>query len=148
MVKTALILSLFLSAAPARPASAQAAVSTAAVTVEQIYKPVSLRDPLLPSSVYGDSTGKAKPAAVQTAVAPATFTVYGLVLTGIMEDSRGRQALLRDAATGSLYMLKGGRLLDSKKKAVPGVSGLIKGRQVILMTDDKKIHQLTLREKE
>jgi len=137
-----------LFAAAALPAAAQVAVSTPAATVEQFYKPVSLRDPLVVSTVYGDSKGKGKPAGAQPSVAATTFTVYGLTLTGIMEDSRGRQALLRDAATGALYTLKGGRLTDSKKKAVPGVSGLVKGRQVILMTEDKKIHQLTLREKE
>ncbi|MCX5791818.1 MAG: hypothetical protein NTY45_06305 [Elusimicrobia bacterium] len=137
-----------LLAAAAQPAAAQVAASTAAVTVDEIYQPVNLRDPLLPSSVYGDSKGKARPGGAQPAVVSATFTVYGLALTGIMEDSRGRQALLRDTATGGLYTLKGGRLLDSKKKAVPGVSGVVKGRQVVLMTEDKKIHQLTLREKE
>ncbi|MEI7528415.1 MAG: hypothetical protein WCK76_05670 [Elusimicrobiota bacterium] len=148
MVKTIFFFLTVLLAAAAQPAAAQVPVSTAAVTVDQVYKPVNLRDPLLPSSVYGDSKGKARPAGAQPAVVSATFTVYGLALTGIMEDSRGRQALLRDTATGGLYTLKGGRLLDSKKKAVPGVSGVVKGRQVVLMTEDKKIHQLTLREKE
>ncbi len=148
MAKTIFFLLTVLLAAAAQPAAAQVAVATAAVTVDEIYKPVNLRDPLLPSSVYGDSKGKARPSGAQPAVVSATFTVYGLALTGIMEDSRGRQALLRDTATGGLYTLKGGRLLDSKKKAVPGVSGVVKGRQVVLMTEDKKIHQLTLREKE
>ena len=163
MAKTTLFLFAVLAAAAALPAAAQVAVSTPVVTVEQIYKPVNLRDPLVSSSVYGDSKGKGKPsgapalaaqapgaqaAAAQPSVAVASFTVYGLTLTGIMEDSSGRQALLRDAATGGLYKLKGGRLIDPKRKTVPGVSGVVKGRQVILMTEDKKIHQLTLREKE
>jgi hypothetical protein len=140
----------FFLAAAALPASAQVAVSTPALTVEQVYKPLNLRDPLVPSTIYGDTMlGKSTPAAgVQPSVATTTFTVYGLALTGIMEDSRGRQALLRDTATGSLYTLKGGRLIDSKKKAVPGVSGVVKGSQVILMTEDKKVHQLNLRGKE
>ncbi len=133
---------------PALSATAQVVVSTPVVTVEQVYKPVSLRDPLIPSAVYGDSKGSGKPAAVQAQTAASTFTVYGLALTGIMEDSSGRQALLRDIATGSLYTLRGARLFDSKKKAVPGVSGVVKGSQVVLMTEDKKIHQLSLREKE
>lgn len=135
-------------AATAQPAAAQVAVSTPAATVAQIYKPLNLRDPLIPSAVYGDSKGSGRPPGVPALVAPAPFTVYGLALTGIMEDSTGRQALLRDTATGGLYMLKGGRLIDSKKKVVPGVSGVVKGRQVILMTDDKKVHQLSLHEKE
>jgi len=140
----------FLLAATASPAAAQVAVSTPALAVEQFYKPVNPRDPLLPSTVYSDSMGKGKPGAAgaPASVAAATFTVYGLALTGIMEDSRGRQALLRDTATGSLYTLRGGRLIDSRKKAVPGVSGVVRGKQVVLMTEDKKIHQLTLHEKE
>jgi len=139
---------IFVLAATALPAAAQVEVSTPTVTVEQVYAPLTQRDPLIPSTVYGDSKGGGKPAPAASAVSAATFTVYGLALTGIMEDSRGRQALLRDTATGSLYTLKGGRLTDSRKKVVPGVSGVVNSRQVILMTEDKKIHQLNLREKE
>ncbi|MCM2267170.1 MAG: hypothetical protein NDI60_05270 [Elusimicrobiales bacterium] len=132
-------------------ASAQVAVSTPAATVEELYRPVNTRDPLLPATVFGDQKGVGKLAngdAAAHAVVKGTFSVYGLVLTGVLEDSRGRQALLRDQATGLLYTLKAGRLLDSKKKSVPGVSGVVKGKQVILMTEDKKVHQLNLREKE
>lgn len=133
-------------------AFAQVAVSTPAATVEQMYRPVNPRDPLLPATVFGDQKGPGKSSAAAPSAAASlekgTFTVYGLVLTGILEDSKNRQALLRDQATGLLYTLKAGRLLDSKKKAVPGVSGVVKGKQVILMTEDKKVHQLNLREKE
>lgn len=132
----------------AAPAFAQVAVSTPAATVELLYHPVNQRDPLIPATVYLDEKGGLKGKLDGSVVAPATFTIYGLTLTGIMEDSRGRQALLREAATGAVYTLKSGRLADSKKKTVPGVSGVIKGKQVILMTDDKKVHQLNLREKE
>jgi len=139
-------------------ARAQVSVSTPALTVEQAYRPVSLRDPLIPATVYVDQKGPGTAASGSSAAGPAgspagspagagAFTVSGLTLTGILEDSSGRQALLRDAA-GGLYMLKAGRLIDSKKKVVPGVSGVIKGKQVILMTEDKKVHQLNLREKE
>lgn len=134
----------------AASAAAQVAVSTPAVTVDQAYAPVSARDPLLPSAVFGDQKGVAarpKGAAAAQAVEKGTFSVYGLTLTGIMEDSRGRQALLRDAA-GAVYTLKAGRLTDAKKKTVPGISGVVKGKQVVLMTEDKKVHQLNLREKE
>ena len=140
---------LFISCC-AGPAAAQVAVSTPAATVEQTYTPVSLRDPLLPSAVFGDQKGVAarpKGAAAAQAVEKGTFSVYGLTLTGIMEDSRGRQALLRDAS-GAVYTLKAGHLTDARKKAVPGISGVVKGKQVVLMTEDKKVHQLNLREKE
>ncbi|MEK7722632.1 MAG: hypothetical protein AAB359_09620 [Elusimicrobiota bacterium] len=137
----------------AAPAAAQVEVSTPTATVEQVYKPVNARDPLVPSVVVGDQKGTVgKPrdkndAAAAPVAGKDAFSVYGLTLTGIMEDSRGRQALLRDAA-GAVYTLKAGRLADARKKTVPGISGVVKGKQVVLMTDDKKIHQLNLREKE
>ena len=134
-------------AAAAELAAAQVAVSTQPpLTAEQAYKPANPRDPFAPATVYGDQKGTGKLSAGGAAVQKGTFTIYGLGLTGILEDSKGRQALLRDTATGALYMLKGGRLIDSKKKPVPGVSGVVKGKQVILMTEDKKVHQLNLRE--
>lgn len=146
-----IITAAFLLLPAASPA--QVAVSTPPVSVEQAYKPVNTRDPLVPATVFGDqkSFGRVqKDVVVSTSAATekTSFSVYGLALTGILEDSSGRQALLRDAATGLLYTLKAGRLIDSKKKAVPGVSGVVKGKQVVLMTEDKKVHQLNLREKE
>lgn len=144
------ILTSFFLLLPAA-AAAQVDVSTAApLTVEQAYKPVNSRDPLVPATVFGDQKGPGRAQKAQAAVAVSTqaaggaFPVYNLALTGIMEDSSGRQALLRDAATGAIYTLKAGRLIDSKKKAVPGVSGVVKGKQVVLMTEDKKVHQLNL----
>lgn len=152
MAKDMKILIAAALAACAVPAAAQVAVSTPAATVDQMYRPVNPRDPMLPATVFGDQKGTGrmpsrKGPAAEEAV-KSSFTIYGLALTGIMEDSRGRQALLRDQATGLLYVLKGGRLLDEKKKPVRGVSGSIKGKQVILMTEDKKVHQLNLRDKE
>lgn len=144
----AILTSLFLLLPAA--AAAQVAVSTAApLTVEQAYKPINSRDPLLPATVFGDlkapgRSQKDPQVAVSTQAAGGSFSMYNLTLTGIMEDSAGRQALLRDAGTGAIYMLKAGRLVDSKKKAVPGVSGVVKGKQVVLMTEDKKVHQLNL----
>lgn len=131
-------------------AAAQVAVSTAApLTVDQVYRPVNPRDPLVAATIFADLKGpgraqKQAAVAVSTQAAGGAFPVYNLTLTGIMEDSSGRQALLRDAATGAVYTLKAGRLIDSKKKAVPGVSGVVKGKQVVLMTEDKKVHQLNL----
>ena len=136
------LLSMVLSA----PAGAQVAVSTPAATVDQLYS-VKSRDPLVPATVFGDQTGSDKLQA-QAAVASSTFTIDNLVLTGVMEDSRGKQALLSDAANGAVYTLKVGRLFDSKKKPVTGVSGVIRGKQVILLTDDKKVRQISFREKE
>jgi Tfp pilus assembly protein PilP len=148
---TQLLTAILLSCAA--PAEAQVQVSTPALTVEQAYRPFSARDPLVPSTVYGDQkgTGENKKSGAQDPqaqfVEKGTFSVYGLKLTGIIEDYRGREALLRDAS-GAVYLLKAGRLTDSKKKTVPGVSGIVKGKQVTLMTEDKKVLHLNLRENE
>ncbi len=143
---------ILLSVLSAAPAAAQVAVSTPVLTVDQAYAPANPRDPLVASTVYSDQKGttakpKDKSGAAASAVAKGTFSVYGLTLTGIMEDSSGRQALLKDAS-GAVYTLKAGRLTDAKKKQVPGISGVVKGKQVVLMTEDKKVQQLNLHEKE
>lgn len=132
------------------PSAAQVAVSTPPATVEEAYRPVNTRDPLSPSTVYGDLKGRGSlKSKTETAasVEKSSFSVYSLKLTGIMEDSGGRQALLR-GSDGALYALKAGRLTDSSKKIVPGISGVVKGKQVTLMTDDKKVHHISLRENE
>ncbi len=127
--------------------SADIGVSTTALTVEQVYSASKLRDPFIVSTVFGDEHGpKRKAGAID--VESSTFSVYNLSLIGIMEDSRTKEALLSDQETGLVYVLKGGRLLDVKKKKVPGVTGVIKGKQVTLITEEKQVHQLNLREKE
>ncbi len=136
-----------LLASYAVPASAQVAVSTHPATVEQAYRPVNARDPLIPSTFFGDQKGTAAPSKGTAAADKGIFSIYTLTLNGIMDDSNGRQALLRDPS-GASYTLKSGRLMDSKKKTVPGVTGVVKGKQVILTTRDKKVYQLNLREKE
>jgi len=123
------------------------AASTPTPTVEQVYRPLNMRDPLMVSTSFGNEHAP-KAAGVVPDVSKSTFSVYNLSLTGIMEDSRSKEALLADKTTGLIYILKGGKLLDSKKKQVPGVTGVIKGKQVILLTEDKKVHQLNLHEKE
>jgi len=122
-------------------------VSTPALTVEQAYKPPNTRDPLRLATMTGDEHAPKAKAAISD-LSRSTFSIYNLSFTGIMEDSRSKEAIFVDRTTGLSYILKGGRLLDSKKKQIPGVSGVIKGKQVILMTEDKKIHQLNLHEKD
>jgi hypothetical protein len=151
MVKNMRFLTITLLAVCAVCARAQVEVSTGAVTVDQVYKPANPRDPLTAATMFGDQKGTGRSARAEvssTTVEKGSFTVYGLTLTGVLEDARGRQALLRDQSTGLLYTLKAGRLIDFKKRVVPGVSGVVKGKQVILMTEDKKVHQLNLRERE
>jgi len=112
-----------------------------------VYAPPSKRSPMKASTIAQDEHGPNSKASLSD-IAKATFSVYNLSLTGLLEDPRSKEAMLIDSTTGFFYTLKAGKLLDSKKKQVPGVSGVIKGKQVVLMTEDKKIHQLTLHKKE
>lgn len=138
---------LLLPALAAAQTQAVAGSPSQTVTVEQAYRPSNTRDPFKVSTVFGDEHGpKAKSGAAE--LAKSTFSVYNLALTGILDDNRSKEAMLKDLATGAVYILKGGRLLDSTRKQLPGVSGIIKGKQVILLTKDKKVHQLNLHEKE
>ncbi|MBI4656008.1 MAG: hypothetical protein HY746_04570 [Elusimicrobia bacterium] len=116
-------------------------VSTQVLRVEQIYRPVVYRDPLVQSTVYGDAKSKAAPEANAVEIAKSTFTVYDLELTGLMEDSKGKQAML-------IFILKAGRLFDGKKNTVKGITGIIRGKQVVLMTEDKKVVPLNFQEQE
>lgn len=144
------ILIILLSAVMAQAADAKSAysvpVSTSVLTVKQVYKPVSLRDPMIESDVFGDQ--KIWPKIQSADVSKTTFSIYSLSLMGIMEDSSGKQAMLKDVNSQSSYILRFGKLLDAKKKTVEGVAGVIKGKQVTLMTEDKKILFLNLRVKE
>jgi len=133
------------SAVPGRAAAAPDAAP--AQTVDQAYRPSNTRDPLMISTVFGDEHAPRGRAGAKD-ISKSTFSVYNLLLTGVLEDSRSREAMLSDRETGAVYILKGGRLLDSGRRQIPGVSGVIKGKQVILMTDDKKVHQLNLHEKD
>ena len=131
------------------PAAAQlpptVGYSTQAVTVEQVYTSSALRDPLKISTVFSDEHGP-KTKAGGGELVRSTFSVYNLALTGILEDNSSKEAIFKDLATGAVYILRDGRLLNLKRKPLPGVSGIIKGKQVILSTEDKKIRQLNLHE--
>jgi len=131
---------------PAPSASAEVAVSTSALTVDQVYAAPRYRDPFLVSTVFGDEHAP-KGRGMSGAVAVSTFNVHALSLTGIMEYNSTKEALLSDKTSGQAYILKGGRLVDARKKRVPGVSGVIRGKQVVLMTSGKQVRQLNLHEK-
>jgi hypothetical protein len=132
--------------APAQTPAAPGSSTQAVTTVEQTYRPVTMRGPLRVSTVFGDEHAPGARAGLSELV-NSTFSIYNLALTGVLEDRHSKEAMLKDLSTGAIYILKGGKLLDSKKKQVPGVSGVIKGKQIILMTEDKKVNQLNLQEK-
>ena len=133
-----------IGAAPS--ASAEVGISTSVLTVDQVYSAPRYRDPFVVSTVFGDEHA---PKGRGRAGVPivSTFNVHGLSLTGIIEYNRTKEALLSDKVSGQVYVLKSGRLLDARKKQVPGIAGVIRGKQVVLMTSEKEVHQLSLHEK-
>lgn len=115
------------------PSTATAvAVSTPPATVEGLYRPINAKDPMIPSTFFGDHKPMLGGADSAVEVPLSSSTIGGLSLTGVMEDSSGKQAMLTDKATGAVYILKGGKLLGAKRKAVPGARGVIRGKQVEL----------------
>lgn len=116
--------------------------SAAALTVEQLYRSDNLPDPFVAAGMGGE----VKRVQVQSS-APVPFSIHDLILTGIMEDSKGKQAVFSNPNTGQSYLLSGGKLLDGKKKPVGGITGVIQGKQVILMTEEEDVQPFNLHEK-
>jgi hypothetical protein len=66
--------------------------------------------------------------------------VSSLLLKGIMQDAKGRIALLTSGI--SSYILRGGRLYDGRNHLMKGISGVIKTNSVVLMGSDRTVKEL------
>ena len=66
--------------------------------------------------------------------------VASLSLKGIVQDSKGRMALLTSGV--SSYILRGGRLYDGRNHVIKGISGVIKSNSVILIGADHTVREL------
>ncbi len=143
-----------LGAAPASSKTAEAGTSTAAVRAPEaeastapapgassIYTAERLRDPFQRVTASGGGIAG-------RTFAPEDFNIHNMTLRGIMRDAGSDYALLTDNTFSVSFMLRKGRLHDSKGKPVPGVSGSINIRQktVHLMTQDKDVQVFRLGE--
>ena len=142
MTTTTLLLASLLAAAPARAAAPSAANTAEAPTVvkpstapstapavapstaparpptvEDIFGGGKYRDPFTKLGAMG-AGGPAPAAAPLKEYNPEEFSIHGLELKGIMRDRAGPVALLVESATRMTFILRGGRLLDLKKKPV------------------------------
>jgi len=63
-----------------------------------------------------------------------------LVLKGIVQDAKGRMALLSGGVNS--YILRGGRLYDSRNKMVKKVAGVIKTDSVVIIGADRTVREL------
>jgi Tfp pilus assembly protein PilP len=68
-----------------------------------------------------------------------------LNLKGIFEDGKNTVAIVNGG--GITYMLKGSRLYDNRQRIVKGITGIIKKESVVLISADKTIKELKIREK-
>jgi len=89
------------------------------------------RDPFIPLIGDGRGSGDDRPPQIQS-----------LVLKGIVQDSRGRMALLTSGI--SSFILRGGRLYDVRNKMVKKISGVIKAESVVLIGSDRTVRELRL----
>jgi hypothetical protein len=63
-----------------------------------------------------------------------------LALKGIVQDAKGRMALLTSGVNS--YILRGGRLYDSRNKMVKKIAGVIKTDSVVIIGSDKTVREL------
>lgn len=66
--------------------------------------------------------------------------VASLVLKGIVQDAKGRMALLTSGV--SSYILKGGRLYDGRNRMVKKIAGVIKTESVVLIGADRTVREI------
>lgn len=137
--------------APRKPKSKAPAVDESsgaakALGVDDIYGGAKFRDPFM--KLAGSGVQAAPVAAAAKEFDPDEFSIHQLELKGIMRDKAGWTALLVDMNTRLSFLLRGGRLYDLKKKAVPGVTGVVKPAEktVVLTTADKDVQTLKLGE--
>lgn len=68
--------------------------------------------------------------------------ITSLVLKGIVQDTKGRMALLSSGV--SSYILRAGRLYDGRNLMVKGISGVIKTNSVLLIGSDRTVKELQI----
>jgi hypothetical protein len=65
-----------------------------------------------------------------------------LVLKGIVEDAKGRVAIVSSGAAS--FILRAGRLYDGRNHIVKGISGVIKAESVVLVGSDRTVKELVI----
>lgn len=66
--------------------------------------------------------------------------IASLLLKGIVQDARGRMALLTSGANS--YILKGGRLYDGRNRMVKKIAGVIKTESVVIIGADRTVREI------
>jgi hypothetical protein len=120
------------------PSGNMAAASTSAASIESqaSYKNYTYigdryRDPFIPlnGDIRSDQQALERPPQIAS-----------LMLKGIVQDAKGRMALLTSGV--SSYILKGGRLYDGRNKMVKKMAGVIKTDSVVIIGADRTVREL------
>lgn len=132
-----------LPAAVSAATRAEVKSSTPTPSVSSVYTAERLRDPF-------QLSGSGASAVAEKAFTIDDFNMHNLVLRGTMKDGGADYALLSDREFGVAFILRNGKLYDSKRKAVPGVTGRIhlKEKTVELTGPDGDVQVLRLGEEE
>jgi len=114
-------------------APAVAAPAAAPVPAYKAYDYVGerFRDPFIP--LVGDGRSLDEHSNTPPPIA-------SMMLKGIVQDSRGRMALLVSGA--SSYVMRGGRLYDARNRMVKRISGVVKADSVVLIGSDRTVREL------
>jgi hypothetical protein len=89
------------------------------------------RDPFIP--LNGDMRGDQESY-------DRTPQVSSLALKGIVQDAKGRMALLTSGINS--YILRGGRLYDNRNKMIKKIAGVIKTDSVVIIGSDRTVREL------
>ena len=108
-----------------------AAVQEAASYKNYTYYADRYRDPFIPlnSDFRTDQSAMDRPPQIAS-----------LMLKGIVQDGRGRMALLTSGVNS--YILKGGRLYDGRNRQVKKIAGVIKTESVVLIGADRTVREI------
>lgn len=92
------------------------------------------RDPFMPlnSDIRSDQNAMERPPQVAS-----------LILKGIVQDSKGRMALLTSGV--SSYILRGGRLYDGRNRMIKKIAGVIKTDSVVVIGADRVVRELRIK---
>jgi hypothetical protein len=128
----------------ASTAAAHQPIGVSTQTVSSIYTGDRVRDPFLPAAMGGASPRRVDDS---KAGGPEIVDIHGMMLRGIMRDTKIDYALFTSEAGGT-YLLRGGKLYNERNKPVPGITGSIKLKQktVELITPDKDVQVFRLGE--
>jgi hypothetical protein len=121
------------------PCSAQETPAPAAPAGDAAYAYKGGRDPFVPLAGQGAgshaSTGDDE---------PGEFNASALELSGILKTRTGRWAVVRDPG-GASYMVREGKIYDSKRKAVPGYVGIVKEKTLVVIGPNNTVTELSLK---